>query len=86
MCYPETGTVIKGTNGMRKARFVPEGAGKGKSGGYRIYYVYFADYGVVTLWAAIAKARQADLKKSDLNFLGTQVARLKALLDKGVIR
>ena len=57
----------------------------GKSGGHRIYYVYFPEYGQVILWAVIAKSDKSDLSQSDLKALGQQIAFLKTLLDKGSI-
>jgi mRNA-degrading endonuclease RelE of RelBE toxin-antitoxin system len=42
---PEAGAVIRGTGGVRKLRW--RGAGRGKSGGYRIIYFPKIDEGIV---------------------------------------
>ncbi|WP_411843740.1 hypothetical protein [Salinicoccus sp. HZC-1] len=36
---PKVGAVIQGTGGLRKFRFSKEGANKGKSGSFRIFYL-----------------------------------------------
>src|SRR5579862_3109408 len=39
---PEAGDVIEGTGGLRKARFADARRGKGKRGGLRVIYCYWA--------------------------------------------
>jgi hypothetical protein len=39
---PEAGDVIEGTGGLRKARFADARRGKGKRGGLRVIYYYWA--------------------------------------------
>ena len=56
---PETGVVIRGTNGLRKIRF---GYGcRGKSGGGRTVYYVMLDDEAVYLLVAYAKADKEDL-------------------------
>lgn len=86
MAAPSGYPAIKGGNGLRKLRFATPKSGKGKSGSYRIFYVYFAEYGTVILWAVLGKSDQADLSRDDIDFLATQITRLKGLLDKGKIQ
>jgi len=57
--FPETGAVIRGTGGLRKARFGFGGRGK-RGGGRTIYYVMLND-DVVYLLVAYAKADKLDL-------------------------
>lgn len=85
---PDRPPVVPGTGGIRKVRFAPaaSGKGQGKSGGYRAFYAYFPEFGLVTLHAVIAKGEQSDLSKADRNALGQVVARLRRLLEQGVIR
>lgn len=81
-----TGAVVPGAGGLRKVRFVTPGVQKGKSGAYRVYYVYFQEYGLIILWAVIAKSQMADLSKADRNAIAKQIQRLKTLLDRGDIQ
>ena len=60
---PDTGPVIRGTNGLRKWRF--GFGGRGKSGGGRsIYYVLLGEE-TVYLLLAYAKADKEDLSAQD---------------------
>jgi hypothetical protein len=86
MAAPLAGTVVPGAGGLRKVRFATRGSGKGKSGSYRVSYTYFAEYGLVILWAIIAKGQAEDLTKADCNAIAKQIGRLKTLLDQGAIR
>jgi hypothetical protein len=56
---PETGVVIRGTNGLRKIRFGY--GGRGKSGGGRTVYYVMLDDEAVYLLVAYAKADKEDL-------------------------
>jgi hypothetical protein len=80
---PQGGAVIQGTRGVRKARFAVPGSGKGKSGSYRVFYVYFPEYGTVCLLAIIAKGEREDLDKATRNELGKLVERLGRILENG---
>jgi len=86
MAGPTKHPVVRGSHGIRKLRFSKPGSNSGKSGGYRVYYVYFQEYGIVLLMAVIAKNEQAGLTKADLNILAPIVDRAKSLPDKGAIR
>src|SRR5258705_2816285 len=50
---PTMAPVVPGSGGLRKFRFAVPGSQRGKSGAYRVFYVYFEDYGHVILWAII---------------------------------
>ncbi len=86
MAGPSGPPPIPGGNGLRKIRFGTPASNVGKRGGYRIYYVHFADFGTVILWAILSKSDRSDLSKDDIHFLGKQITRLNDLLDKGKIR
>ncbi len=86
MAGPSRPPVVPGSNGLRKLRFAKASSGMGKRGAFRVFYVYFAEYGTVILWAILGKSDQPDLTRDDIKFLGQQIARLKALLDGGKIR
>lgn len=60
---PEAGSVIRGTNGLRKIRFGY--GGRGKSGGGRTIYYVMLDEEIVYLLVAYAKADKEDLTASE---------------------
>ena len=70
---PHAGDVIAGTSGLRKLRFAREG--EGKSGGCRVCYAFFPDFGVILLVFIYGKT-----KKKDLNT--NEKAAVKQLLDR----
>jgi hypothetical protein len=86
MVAPSGSPVVPGTNGLRKMRIAMPGSNRGKRGSYRVYYVYFQEYGMVLLMAILAKNDREDLKKSDKNALSQVITRLKQLLEAGAIR
>ena len=86
MTLPTGPPIIKGGNGLRKIRFATPGAGKGTRGAYRVFYVYFADFGTVLLMAVLSKADKSDLDKDGLEILSQWIARIETLLHKGDIR
>ena len=49
------------TGGLRKLRFTPPGAGRGKSGAYRVCYAYFPAYGTIALLVVFGKNERTDL-------------------------
>ena len=86
MASPTRYQVIPGAHGIRKLRFSRKGSGQGKSGSYRVFYLYLPEYHHVLLMAIIEKAGQSDLSQAAKNSLAKVVDRLKGLLDKGIIR
>ena len=46
---PIAGKVIQGTGGLRKIRFAAPGSKRGKSGGFRVCYVDFTEFGFIVL-------------------------------------
>lgn len=59
----QLGSVIKGTNGLRKFRWGAKG--KGKRGGVRVIYYYGGDHMPLFLIALYAKNEKADLTASE---------------------
>lgn len=57
------GAVIKGTGGLRKARWGARG--KGKRGGVRIYYYYGGDHVPIFLIAIYAKSEKSDMTPTE---------------------
>lgn len=68
---PRAGTVIPGSEGLRKLRWRVEG--RGKRGGIRVIYYYLASDDWIFMLAAYAKGAQADLTAKE-------VAALKRLV------
>jgi len=65
--FPEKGSVIPGTNGLRKLRWAL--TGKGKKGGSRIIYYYHRSESEVLLLTAYAKNEKKDLSAKDKKIL-----------------
>ncbi len=58
---PESGDVIPGTGGFRKIRLADARRGKGRRGGLRVIYYYFADEQQVWLMTLYDKDEASDL-------------------------
>lgn len=61
MANPEAGDVIEGTGGLRKLRFGDVRRGKGKRGGLRVIYYYWAGGPEFWLFAVYDKNEMDDL-------------------------
>lgn len=69
--YPKAGDLMEGTGGIRKLRW---GRGnRGKSGGVRVVYYYHDERIPLYLLTLFGKNEQANLSKSDRNFLAQLV-------------
>lgn len=73
---PRCGVVVPGSGGIRKVRF--GFAGRGKSGGARIIYLYGGDDAPVFLLAAFAKNEKSDLSAKERMVFGKAVADMLA--------
>jgi hypothetical protein len=62
---PSAGKVIQGTGGLRKLRFSSPGSRRGKSGGYRVCYVYFTEFGFIFLVAVYTHGEKDNLSAAD---------------------
>lgn len=71
---PDKWPVIKGTGGIRKARFAI--GNKGKRGGGRIWYFYFAQKEEIYLLRAYLKNEKEDLTETDKSILKQSVRNL----------
>ena len=74
---PLGAAVIPGSGGVRKVRWAA--AGRGKRGGVRAIYFFYANPPTVYLLTAYAKAQRDDLKPGDLRAW----ARLVGAIRKG---
>jgi len=71
---PETGVIIRGTNGLRKIRFGY--GGRGKSGGGRTVYYVMLDDEAVYLLVAYAKVDKEDLTADEKRLFRTLIEEL----------
>jgi hypothetical protein len=62
---PKWGDLVKGLPGVRKARTQDPSRGKGKRGGFRYLYVYFARDQQIGLLLLFDKNEKEDLTKQD---------------------
>jgi hypothetical protein len=61
--FRQLGTIIKGTGGLRKARW--SASGKGKRGGARVIYYYGGDHMPIYLIAVYSKSEKADMTQPE---------------------
>ena len=87
---PDKRPIIEQTGGLRKLRFTPPDAGRGKSGAYRVCYAYFPAFGTVALFVAFGKNEQSDLSSAEArataNALRTFEAELRRQFDHSTER
>ncbi len=57
--------MIQGTGGLRKMRFAAPGSRRGKSGGFRVCYVDFTEFGFVFLVAIYTHNEKDNLSQSE---------------------
>ena len=62
---PDAAPVMRGTGGLRKVRLAPSSSSAGKSGGARVCYAHFADFGLASLCAVFAKNDKANLSAAE---------------------
>jgi len=74
--YPNAGTLMKNTGGIRKLRWAQ--SGRGKSGGIRVIYYFHCERMPVYLLAAFGKNEKANLSKEERNSLAKGVKELVA--------
>jgi|SRR5687767_5928725 len=61
MDNPLAGKVMRNTGGVRKLRFAPPSLGRGKSGAYRVCYLYFPAHETVFFVLIFPKTEQPNL-------------------------
>ncbi len=77
---PKLGEVMRGTNGLRKARM--KLVGRGKSGGARVIYLHLEAAQTIVLFMLYTKARQANLKPEQAKRLAQVVRVIKQTYEK----
>jgi len=85
LAKPDLGPVVRGTGGVRKARFAGRQSGKGKSGSFRVYYIDFDEFDVVLLITIFAKSEISDMSEAGKQAVAAVVEECRALLGKGAI-
>jgi hypothetical protein len=83
---PERHPIIKGSGGVRKIRFARSGERRGKSGAYRVCYVYFTLHGMVFLLTAFGKSEKSTLTKAEQSAIAAIVQDIEQSIDQGDIR
>jgi len=66
---PEAGAVIKETGGLRKLRWSQQRRGKGKRGGVRVIYYWYASGSLVYMLLAYSKDERDDLSPAQKKVL-----------------
>ncbi len=74
---PQDGDLIEGTGGIRKRRFAIPGRNKGKSGGARIFTIFFAAHAPVYILALLDKSVASNLSATETNELAAIARKLK---------
>jgi hypothetical protein len=78
---PEMGDVMPGTSGLRKMRWADQRRGKGRRGGLRVIYYYFAAVQQIWLMTVYDKDAVTDLtpneKKALRNAIQAEIAMRK---------
>jgi hypothetical protein len=82
MSGPDRAPMIRGTGGVRKARFAPSSWAAGKRGAARICYAYFKQYSLVLLIKAYSKNEKASLSAAEKTSLRTAMQTIKRELSR----
>jgi len=77
---PESGSVVSGTGGLRKLRFAADGGGK--SGGCRVCYANFEEFGIVVLVLVYGKRAKADISPADKKAIAQVLGAFESELRK----
>ena len=75
--HPNSGTLMRGTGGIRKLRWAQ--SGRGKSGGIRVIYYFHSESMPLYLLAAFGKNEKANLSEQERNILAKAVKELVAI-------
>jgi hypothetical protein len=74
MLQPELGDLIPGTGGLRKVRWAEAGRGKGKRGGLRVIYYWYAPLTLIYLLVMYSKTDRDDLSPEEKKTLRNLVS------------
>ena len=79
---PEQGDLVEGTGGVRKRRVALSNRNKGKSGGGRVFTVFFHMDMPVYIVAMVDKSDAGNLSKAERNELAKLTGQLKATQER----
>ncbi|MGD0389155.1 MAG: addiction module toxin RelE [Tepidisphaeraceae bacterium] len=79
---PSRPPVMSGTGGLRKIRFSGQRSSGGKSGGVRVCYAYFRQFGLIYLCAVFPKNEKANLSGQEKNAYRHTLAEFGRYLSK----
>lgn len=82
MADPKAWPVIRGTQGLRKLRFTPEGWKFGKSGGARVLYRYFEAFGIVLLCLVYGKDEIDNISPAVKKFVNKLIEEAERELER----
>lgn len=74
---PTGAPLVKGSGGLRKARFSPVRENRGKSGSYRVGYSYVVLAGLIVLVAVWSKNQKSDLSLAEVKATAEFLKRLE---------
>jgi RelE toxin of RelE / RelB toxin-antitoxin system len=77
LANPVCGRVVQGLGGIRKARAADPGRGKGKRGGFRYLYLYFASHQEIYLLYLFDKDEREELSPDERKLLRDLAAQCK---------
>jgi hypothetical protein len=83
---PELYPIVKGTGGVRKIRFARPGAGRGRSGSYRVCFAYLSQRGMIFLLTVYGKNEQANLTNAQRNAIARVIQDIEKSIEKREIR
>ncbi len=86
MAGPDKHPIIKGTGGLRKVRFARQDWNRGKSGGFRICYVFFESFSIVLLVTIYGKDEQSNLSMAGRKAVHQIIELIEQELTSGRIR
>jgi len=78
---PEKGPLVKGTGGLRKVWMALPG--RGKSGGARIFYLWFPRQDTIVLYLIYTKGDTANIPVAQLKAIKREVQRIKKSFGQG---
>lgn len=84
MASPKAFPVLVKTGGLRKLRMARKG--EGKSGGFRICYVYFESYGLVVVVTMFSKGEKDDLPASERATIAALISAFEVQLAAGGLK
>jgi hypothetical protein len=79
---PLAGKLVAGTGGLRKLRFAPARAKRGKSGALRVCYVCFLRHGIVYLITVYAKGEKDDISPNERKSIKRLIEGLESRIDR----